>query len=447
MLTNEPIPGTRDRFGLELRQREYVTRVLADQARACGYERLQVPLLERASSFTQGVVGRSPWPEWDARSIFPVQVLDYAAGYAVPLGETEALLIPEGTVSVARWLGRYLDSGTGAVLPIKVFYELTCHRNEPVGDLTDSKLREFAQFGMEILGAANPAADTETVTLIHDLLTTLGVPGSAVRIRANDVGIFSHLVAECGIGETETIALKETLDALAECRAGKKPQRRPGLLARAREVLGSCALDTKQREVWEHLLSFEPGQLGRTRELLVGNGYHARLVALTRLRDQLRERGVNLMIDLGVVRSHEYYTGLSFEVDVVTEHAAFVEIAGGGRYDRLVGTFTRCGDHEIVPSMGFAFGVERLTEVLASLGILSGHAERPRTVFRFAAGSAERLLVPAYDDPIVAYLAAWEAARQPREQERVDIYVGDDTSSQAVAAYARQRGIPEVAWC
>lgn len=91
-----------DQFGSILRKRDYLIRVFADVVRGRGYEQLEVPLVERSTSFSEEIVGESPWPEWDKRGCFYLRVNDYEGSFDNIQTQTDALLIPEGTVSVSR---------------------------------------------------------------------------------------------------------------------------------------------------------------------------------------------------------------------------------------------------------------------------------------------------------------------------------------------------------
>ena len=51
-----------------------------------------------------------------------MSVPDYAGSYDGGATSTEALLIPEGTISVTRWLGRLLAEKDVFIWPLKVFY-------------------------------------------------------------------------------------------------------------------------------------------------------------------------------------------------------------------------------------------------------------------------------------------------------------------------------------
>jgi histidyl-tRNA synthetase len=91
---------------------------------------------------------------------------------------------------------------------------------------------------------------------------------------------------------------------------------------------------------------------------------------LEKIQDAFATCGINVDLDLCVIRSHEYYTSMSFEVDVIGSKEKFVEIAGGGRYDRLVSNFVHSNEAPtVVPCVGFAFGMERVIELLDQNGL------------------------------------------------------------------------------
>ncbi|HSM19136.1 MAG TPA: ATP phosphoribosyltransferase regulatory subunit, partial [Hyphomicrobiales bacterium] len=84
-------------------------------------------------------------------------------------------------------------------------------------------------------------------------------------------------------------------------------------------------------------------------------------------------------LDPSVVRGLEYYTGLVFEVELTFEtvnekgeQARFGSVAGGSRYDGLVGRFRG----QDVPATGISIGVSRLQAALSALGRLKDKAPR-----------------------------------------------------------------------
>lgn len=430
-------------FGLPLRKRRYLGQAFAAVVERAGYEQLMVPVIERAASFSEEIVGDSPWPEWDQRGCFHLSVRDYGADYDQVVSETPAVLIPEGTISVSRWLGGLLDQPEPVVLPLKLWYELPCLRNELLDTLSATKRREFTQFGLEVLGAANPAADTEVLCLVQDLLVAVGVDPAGLRARLSDVRVFNQMVQESEIPQADRIALKEAMDGIAECRAGKRPERLPALLGAAEEVLARQHLQPGAREAWRKVLDHTGGRVTRELRSALGTATREALDYLDEMQQELAGTGLGAVVDLCVVRSHEYYTGLSFELDIVTPAATYVEVAGGGRYDKLVGNFTQAVAGGVVPCTGFAFGIERVAAVLDALELFSGPITAG-TRHDFGDSSADILVVPARDpSAVVGYLATRDKVNAQRQAVRVDIHVGDTADEEHIARYAQARRIAQ----
>src|ERR1017187_8028201 len=136
---------------------------------ARGYELLRIPVLERQTSFSKEVVGSSPWPEWNPHNCITVDLNDYDRDFHI-IGTLPTLLIPEGTVSVARWLSRHVANvGADKALPLKLMYGCPCFRNESIDSLRDGhKLRAFDQFGIEVIGSSSEYADVEIILSIVD---------------------------------------------------------------------------------------------------------------------------------------------------------------------------------------------------------------------------------------------------------------------------------------
>ena len=298
--------------------------------------------------------------------------------------------------------------------------------------------------GVEILGVASAAADAEIVTFIDGALRALGVPENAVRVRISDVGVFRALAEHSDFDETTTIAVKECLDALAECRAGKDPDRATDLDARLGTLLATQPAETAER--WQGMAHHDSGDIDSHILTTLGDIAPGLLKRLASTARALRQAGLNVVADLGVVRSHEYYTGLAFEVDVVLPSGVFVEIAGGGRYDHLVGHFVSDGP-PTVPASGFAFGIERLLAVMDACGTFTDTPTHRRE-HHFGPSTADRLLIPQpTGDPVGDYLRAYTTVLGRADDRRVDLWVGETTDTDTIHRYAQARQIPEITSC
>ena len=78
--------------------------------------------------------------------------------------------------------------------------------------------------------------------------------------------------------------------------------------------------------------------------------------------NELTGNAFELVFDLSLVRGQGYYTGTVFEVESIDFKGA---VAGGGRYDHLIGKFL----NEDIPAVGFSIGFERIFGILMNNGI------------------------------------------------------------------------------
>lgn len=271
---NSPIQGMDDVFGAYLRKRYHVIRLLSDFTQRLGFQQLEVPILERASSFSEEIVGKSPWPEWDKRGCFYLTVNNYAGSFDNLESQVEALLIPERTISVTRWLGRLIQEQGLRGLPLKLFYDVECFRNELVDRLSAIKRRQFRQFGVEILGSSSIMADTEIVCMINELLLLLGFPQESVVMRISDIRIFREMVQESSLSYDDSLIIKELMDSIAESRAGKDPQATPSLKKRFWTHLNRYSnLTTNCRKKWECILESSEMHISEETMTLFGENY------------------------------------------------------------------------------------------------------------------------------------------------------------------------------
>jgi histidyl-tRNA synthetase len=417
-----PPRGFTDLCGQDAWLENVVSQSLTNLHYMRGYRLLKLPVIERATSFSKEVVGSSPWPEWNERNCMALNLSDYDSQYN-EIGSTRCLLIPEGTVSVARWLSTQQDR----ILPLKIMYNCQCFRNEPIDHLLDGhKLRQFDQFGIEILGTSSDYADLEAILLAVDGLVALGVSREEVLVRLSDIRLFNQMAKMTGLNEQARIECKELLDAIAETRAKRGDV---GELKRTLyQRVDHGNLDGHTRSGWDALAdtSATHQDLGAEFPTLDSSV----ISGLRRMSSRLGRLGVKSIVDLAVVRSHEYYTSTVMEVDVCRGKHHVVEIAGGGRYDRLIAPFLP-GDRIPIPAVGYSYGLQRVCRLVS---------EACDTGIRLAMSlvPAGRVVVASSGDPARDFQLANTYIRQGI---RADVFVGDDNEDTARYAQASKARI------
>ncbi len=226
------------------------------------------------------------------------------------------------------------------------------------------RYRQFTQCDIDILGVASEVAEIELILATTEALAALGLKDLIVRL--NDRRLLGAMVAHCGFDPARAGSVLIALDKLdkigrdevaAELREAGHPADAAGRLL---ELLGAVAtpaalrtlLDSRADEgVWQGLQ--------RILDTVAGQ-------AAGRFR---------LAFDAALVRGMGYYTGPIFEI----QHGdATSSIAGGGRYDRMVGKFIG----RDVPATGFSIGFERVIGILMGRGS-STETDGPRVALVF----------------------------------------------------------------
>jgi histidyl-tRNA synthetase len=226
------------------------------------------------------------------------------------------------------------------------------------------RYRQFTQCDIDILGVASELAEIELILATSEALTALGLKDLVVRL--NDRQVLAGMTAHCGFDPARTGSVFIALDKLDKI--GREG------VARELKEAGHPA-DAVDRLLATLASSTTPGAL---RALLGPRVDAAVWRGLDRILDTVETQAAGrfrLRFDPTLVRGMGYYTGPIFEV----QHGGGTSsIAGGGRYDRMVGKFIA----RDVPATGFSIGFERVISILLERGsALEAEGERVALVF------------------------------------------------------------------
>jgi histidyl-tRNA synthetase len=408
-----PVRGMRDLLPRECELRDWAVGIILDTYRRFGFQRVETPALEHLALLTGGDGGENE------KLIFKVLKRgDELKAGLTALGAGEAGAdrpeLPDRAANAGRpELAHGADRAENALVDAGLRFDLTVplarfyaeHNAElptpfkaiQIGPVwraerpQKGRFRQFTQCDIDLLGEAGESAEIDLILATTEALAGLGLSGFTVRI--NDRRLLHDYARRCGIAEERQGGFFITLDKLdkispeaaaAELVAlGLAPEAARdavgGLLAqRAGGSLASFAADSASARTLESILAaLGPALGGRAR----------------------------VEFDPTLVRGMGYYTGPIFEIGV---EGLPYSIAGGGRYDRMIG---RLLGRE-VPACGFSIGFERVIALLLERGV-----EVPRT------GRLLALLHDAPGDPAATGASAPGAA----------------TLAQAVAAAAALR--------
>ena len=319
-LVTKAIKGTQDILPSEVYKNQFIESTMLEIADKFGFRELRTPVFEHTELFQRGV----------GETTDVVQKEMYTFN---DKGERSITLRPEGTAGAVR---AFLEHGLfNEALPQKFCYVLNCYRYEKP---QAGRWREFQQFGVEMLGAAHPAADAEIISLANEIFAFLGVEN--LRLELNSIGC-----PECR--KNYHNALKEYFEAKKEnlcptCleRLGKNPMR---------------ILDCKS-PICKEISEGAPAILD-----YICDDCSAHFESVRKYLDKMN---IEYVVNPRIVRGLDYYTRTVFEF-VSTDIGAQGTVCGGGRYDGLVEELG--GPH--TPSLGFALGTGRLLMLMAAQGI------------------------------------------------------------------------------
>ena len=303
-------------------------------------------------------------------------VLDFAAPYAGVTAEGDDRLYrfldrqgntlalrADFTPMAARVVAPRLGALSGAV---SLFYRGDVVRDEETGV---GRRREFAQVGAERYGDGRPEADGEMLALA---LSCLGdFPAERLRLTLGWAGLLERLLATLVPGR-ESDDASELAGAVSAARARHITETETRLSAAG----AAPALAVEAARAL--LVGFDPSSdLFRPPVLAGAAAELARAVAIARAA----RPGLSVVVDLVDTPQAPYYTGLTFSVDAANGGGT---IAGGGRYDGLLGRFGAAA-----PALGFCIGLE-------ALGAAADATEGDARPLRIAVGKG-RLLPQALE--------------------------------------------------
>jgi histidyl-tRNA synthetase len=256
------------------------------------------------------------------------------------------------TVPLARFAAQHLAQiGT----PFKRYHIATVWRGE---NTQRGRYREFMQCDFDTIGTRSPAADIETILVVHDLMRAIGF--ERFTIHVNDRAILNGLLEHVGLAEQSTAVLR-ALDKLAKVGAEKVSEELQSVAgatsAQAQQVLQLVQLsggnDHVLTELERLVTGSELGKSGVARLREVLSGVEAVL------------QGGKLRLDVSIARGLDYYTGIVLET-TLDDLPGIGSVCSGGRYDNLAELYTK----QQLPGIGASLGLDRLLAAMEELKMI-----------------------------------------------------------------------------
>jgi len=253
------------------------------------------------------------------------------------LGDREIVLKPESTPSLARIIAS--NPNLGKPLKLYTFSKVWRYDRPQKG-----RYREFYQCDFDIIGVNDMLADAEVIACADSVMKELGF--KKYTIRLNSRKLMNQLMSDVGVSKdkfTEALRIIDKLDKESE--------------ANIESELGKIGLSEESIGELMDLMKTK-GEFAKVKKTFTVD--KEIVEEIETLLTYLKSYGVeSIKFDLSLARGLEYYTGTIFEINAGDDIGS---VGGGGRYDNLIGMY----GSQNVPAVGFAFGFERVTELIKS---------------------------------------------------------------------------------
>jgi len=305
------IPGTKDVLPSEIDKWHFIENIVHKIFHNYNYGEIRTPIFEETPLFARGI--------GEETDIVSKEMYTFN-----DRGGTSVTLKPEMTAAVVRaFIEHNFDSKQSLN---KLYYISPMFRQERP---QAGRLRQFHQFGAEVIGSNSPLLDAEIIIIAYRILSSLGL--KAILLKINTLGKPLER-------EKFKNALKEYLYPHFEKLSDDSKKRFSGNILRIFD--SKDASDVK-------IMSSAPN----IQEYLSESG----IAHFEKVRSVLDKASVPFEVEPKLVRGLDYYTDTTFEIlsgKVGSQNA----LCGGGRYDNLIETL----GGKNTPGVGFAAGIERI---------------------------------------------------------------------------------------
>ena len=339
-MKTQPLKGMRDLLPREQTLRDYIQGQILETYRAAGFQRISTPILEDMENLDKSDGGDN------LNLIFKVLKRGDKLAHALASGDEKQLSDMGLRYDLTLPLSRYYAANRNELpTPFKVIQTDRVYRAERP---QKGRLREFVQCDIDILGDSSPNAEVELIDVTTRALLKIGFTGFTVNI--NDRRILRAMLEKMGFAADQLDSVCISFDKMDKIGADgvKAELTEKGFAAEAVQALddflraGDFSLDTVAAKVDDEALTADLRYVIAASEKVANGRYGIAYVP-------------------SLVRGQGYYTGMVFEVTCPQFSGA---VAGGGRYDNMVGKFIG----QQVPAVGFSIGFERVCGILLEQG-------------------------------------------------------------------------------
>lgn len=344
-LKKKPVTGMKDMLPKEMEIRDYVIHLIKETYKTYGFSSMETPCVEHIENLCSKQGGDNE------KLIF--KILKRGEKLKIDEAKEENDLVDGGlrydlTVPLARYYANHMSELPSPFKAMQIGNVWRADRPQK------GRFRQFMQCDIDILGEPGILAEIELILATTAMLGKLNFQNFTVCI--NDRNILKAMAAYSGFKEEDYDEVFIVLDKMDKI--GKE-----GVAAELQELgygkesveayLGLFDEVTPDVEGIHYLKE----KLGSCLSSETAEGMETIISSV----EEAREAKFGIRFDPTLVRGQSYYTGTIFEVTMDDFGGS---VAGGGRYDKMIGKFTG----QDTPACGFSIGFERIVMLLLENG-------------------------------------------------------------------------------
>ncbi len=344
-LKKKPVTGMKDMLPREMEIRDYVIQLVKDTYKTYGFQSMETPCVEHIENLCSKQGGDNE------KLIF--KILKRGEKLKLETARTEDDLVDGGlrydlTVPLARYYANHANELPSPFKAMQIGNVWRADRPQK------GRFRQFMQCDIDILGEPSNLAEIELILATTAMLGKLDFRNFTVCV--NDRNILKAMAAYSGFKEEDYDEVFIALDKMDKIGA-------EGVAAELQEMgYGREQADAYLRLFEETAADVEGIRYLKEKlgDCLSGAAAEGLEMIISSV-DAAKDCEFNICFDPTLVRGQSYYTGTIFEVRMDDFGGS---VAGGGRYDKMIGKFTG----QDTPACGFSIGFERIVMLLLENG-------------------------------------------------------------------------------
>lgn len=238
-------------------------------------------------------------------------------------------------------LCRYVGMNPNLKMPFKRYQIERVYRDGPI---KLGRYREFYQCDIDIIGCKNMMAEIQLIEVANNIFKDLNLD---IDIRINNRKIMNGIMYDCDIKKENIDKVILSIDKLEK----------QGKSAVIKELLDKGIEEKSIKKIFKFLDIKDLKNL-----ILINEEGKEGIIELKELFTTLKNINISTNFDISLARGLSYYTGTVFEIFLKNNDIKSA-VAGGGRYDNMIGNFL--SSKQIIPAVGISFGLEVISDAFS----------------------------------------------------------------------------------